>query len=274
MNTTAILSSKAKETSIFYCGQEACEPSHTFGPAVRPHYLIHYIIKGKGIYCENNREHHLSKGDAFLILPWESTVYSADASDPWEYAWFSFDGPEVPDLLKHCGIEENQLILHTSDSSMELCMQELISSFLSPTRNEYLDRSYLYRFFSFFLLKNENELTKPAGYIEKALQYMKHNYAHSIGVQDIADYLHIDRTYLYKLFRQYQNISVQQYLIRYRLGVAARLLRETDATVASVACSCGFTDSPSFSKHFKHHYKITPNAYRSSYKNKTQYILA
>ena len=27
-----------------FCGYEACQPFHSYGPAVRPNYVIHYII--------------------------------------------------------------------------------------------------------------------------------------------------------------------------------------------------------------------------------------
>lgn len=33
--------------SIYFCGHEHCQPGHSFGPAVRPHYLIHVVLSGK-----------------------------------------------------------------------------------------------------------------------------------------------------------------------------------------------------------------------------------
>ena len=36
--------------SVYFCGQEDCGPGHSFGPAMRPHYLLHVISRGKGIY--------------------------------------------------------------------------------------------------------------------------------------------------------------------------------------------------------------------------------
>ena len=35
---------------VYYCGREDCEKGHFFGPAVRSHQLIHFVLKGKGIY--------------------------------------------------------------------------------------------------------------------------------------------------------------------------------------------------------------------------------
>ena len=36
--------------SIYFCGHEHCQPGHSFGPTVRPHYLIHVVLSGKGIF--------------------------------------------------------------------------------------------------------------------------------------------------------------------------------------------------------------------------------
>ena len=63
---------------LYYSGSESCAPGHFFGPAVRTHYLIHFIRSGKGRYMRGNSEYALKKGDAFLILPGETTKYMAD----------------------------------------------------------------------------------------------------------------------------------------------------------------------------------------------------
>ena len=77
---------------IYFCGREQCAAGHSFGPAVRPHYLIHFILSGKGRYHVNGDAYHLQAGDAFLIYPGETTVYEADEKNPWEYAWIGFGG--------------------------------------------------------------------------------------------------------------------------------------------------------------------------------------
>ena len=32
------------------CGREACAPGHTFGPAVREYHLLHYVVRGTGVF--------------------------------------------------------------------------------------------------------------------------------------------------------------------------------------------------------------------------------
>ena len=53
--------------SIYFCGHEHCQPGHSFGPAVRPHYLIHVVLSGKGIFKHQGHTYSLKSGDSFLI---------------------------------------------------------------------------------------------------------------------------------------------------------------------------------------------------------------
>ena len=41
---------KFSDLYLCFCGYEACQPFHSYGPAVRPNYVIHYIISGKGTF--------------------------------------------------------------------------------------------------------------------------------------------------------------------------------------------------------------------------------
>ena len=85
MNQTSINDNKISITNpiiLYYCGREQCKPSHTFGPAIRPHYLFHYILQGKGKYYVNGSTYKLKAGEGFLITPGVTTVYSADKISP------------------------------------------------------------------------------------------------------------------------------------------------------------------------------------------------
>ena len=80
------------ELSIFNCGLQSCERGYTWGPGVRDHYLIHYVVDGKGTYTVNNTVYELRAGDIFLAKPSQLITYSADKEEPWEYYWVGFNG--------------------------------------------------------------------------------------------------------------------------------------------------------------------------------------
>jgi AraC family transcriptional regulator of arabinose operon len=88
-------------------------------------------------------------------------------------------------------------------------------------------------------------------YIDYALAYMHNAYQSKITVNDIADYIHIDRTYLFQLFKKELNLSPQQYLIQFRIKKATQLLLETQESIKSIALAVGYSDYSLFCRTFK-----------------------
>ena len=121
---------------MYYCGSESCTPGHAFGPAVRPHYLIHFIRQGKGIYQRSDQVYHLSRGDAFLILPGETTKYMADRQDPWSYTWIAFDGSQAEALLNCCGLLSGNPVYRSPDENARIRLLTLTDQFQQCFRDE------------------------------------------------------------------------------------------------------------------------------------------
>ena len=62
-----------RDLYLCFCGIHDCEPSHSFGPAIRPNYLLHFVIKGKGNYYLNDNCYDIRKY-AEENLSWESQM--------------------------------------------------------------------------------------------------------------------------------------------------------------------------------------------------------
>jgi AraC-like DNA-binding protein len=101
-------------------------------------------------------------------------------------------------------------------------------------------------------------------YVEQAKDYISTNYSYPITVEDVASYVGISRSYLFRSFQAIQNQSPKEYLIEYRLKRARHLLRETSLSIASIAYSVGFENNLYFSKAFKSKMKMTPSEYRKN----------
>ena len=93
-NTTAL--------RIYYCGREQCAPGHFWGPAIRPHYLLHVVLHGKGEFFYQEKKYELSAGDAFLIEPMQTHYYQIPGNmpglDSTEAAWKRFSPPQFSNL--------------------------------------------------------------------------------------------------------------------------------------------------------------------------------
>ena len=59
-------------------GCSRTEGLHSFGPASKPHYLIHYVLSGRGLFRFHDKEYRLEAGYGFLIQPNELAFYQSD----------------------------------------------------------------------------------------------------------------------------------------------------------------------------------------------------
>ena len=127
--------------SIYFCDSQDCAPGHSYGPAVRPHYLLHIIRSGKGCFHHNNIVYHLQAGDAFLISPLESTFYQADETKPWRYSWIGFDGSAVKSLLSTTCFAQSCIfsctLLPQRQTAYFACLNRLLSSWQQEGPTSY-----------------------------------------------------------------------------------------------------------------------------------------
>ena len=99
-------------------------------------------------------------------------------------------------------------------------------------------------------------------YVKKAVSFIQSNYCNPIKVTDVADYVCINRSYLYTLFQNYLGMSPQQFLSTFRITKARELLDSTTYPIESIALSCGYNDALVFTKAFRAMKGMSPSEYR------------
>ena len=258
---------KFSDLYLCFCGYARCLPLHSFGPAVRPNYILHYIIKGKGRFTVGNEEYRLRGGQGFLIEPEVLTFYEADKEDPWTYVWIGFSGERAGEYLRDLGLGSGHPVYQcSSGEKLEKIVQTMLENKNYTVANEYLLEGLLYQFFSVLAENIEiGEGRKEQDdnlYIRKAVEYIQNHYSYPVQVGEIADYVGINRSYLCTLFKEHLHLSPKEYLTSFRITRAAQLLEITELSIESVAMSCGYQDALGFSKIFKARMGVTPSAYR------------
>ena len=250
------------------CGLSKTEPLHSFGPAVKPFYLIHYVLQGKGRFISGEKEYRLTKGYGFLITPDKLAFYEADKEDPWTYVWVGFSGIEIEESIKKMGFSEAHPIFYSDKSDK---IYEIIQDMLEHNTSSFSDKLRRNGDLGLFLSLLCGEDLKEAWekedkgnvYVQRAVDFVRMNYCNPIKVKDIADYVSINRSYLYSLFEKYLHISPQEFLTLYRLTKSLELLHSTDYTIESIALSTGYTDVYVYTKAFKREKNMSPSAYRN-----------
>lgn len=268
------LSAWNSSVNLRQVGLDKPYPGYQYGPAIRDYYLIHVITKGRGVYNARGTKYALKKGDAFLIHPNEVTMYTADLEDPWEYSFFSFSGAMAEDLLPMMGFTGDRLVLPCAVDEIAELITDCISRIDSATPIDRLvSLEHLFRIVTAFSRNNPQIFTDEMQvnqYIRKAIAYIELNYANNITVNDLAKALAIDRSYLYRVFKNGTGMSPKEYLSTYRLNVARSLLEETNHSIAQVALSAGFFSFSAFYRSFVQKYGQSPREFQNASRNKKE----
>ena len=241
-----------KDLNPILAGEESCKPGHSFGPFMRWYTLIHYVVKGCGIFCARGQTFHVHAGEAFLILPGEVTTYTADMDDPWHYQWIGFTGE-----LSAAFAELPAVFQVPAD-----IFPRIVQAASAQQGAEYLVSSVLFRLYA--------EMFMPAGgsnrHVQKVESFIQARYMENISVELIAHQMNLDRRYLTRLFKAKTGKTIQEYLIEVRLKQACDYLRQ-GFSVNHTASLCGYEDVSNFSRMFKKRYGLSPQHWQNKAKS-------
>jgi YesN/AraC family two-component response regulator len=263
------ITKQTNDLYLVHCGQQQCPPGYTYDHKTPNEYHLHFVLNGKGILIINNKTYHIKKNDIFLIPKGYPVQYFADDKEPWEYVWVTFDGNMSENYLNHVHLDADNPVI-TSTIAVTIYIP-FIYSILDTNKLTYANEirrvGYLYEILS-TLIEAQNAQSEQYDYssetyVDYALQYIKTNYR-DIKVNDIANYIGINRSYLTAIFKKKLDVSPQKYLVSYRLQKAAKLLKSTDMSITEIASEVGYVDSISFSKMFKQEYNMSPKTFREA----------
>ena len=263
--------------SVYNVGYQKCEPGYQWGPGIRDHYCIHYIISGSGYYTSGRMSRRLSRGDTFILYPGEEVRYYADREEPWEYGWAGFMGADAASIIRNTSFtKEKPYILRGKIPEEKI--RDGLERIYQVKGNTYVAAvamaGALYSFLAVFMHYGEKENPEKEiqiTYVEKAEKYIETNYSYPVTVEDVAVYVGISRSHLFRSFQTYLRKSPKEYLSEYRIKQACHLLRETDLSVSAIAYSVGFENNLYFSKAFRKQKGVSPSEYRKDRKTQQSF---
>ncbi len=258
---------KSIELMVYTSGHEKCRPLHSYGPAVRSSFMFHYIHSGKGTYHVRDQVYHLKAGDMFLMIPGERIFYQADADDPWEYSWIGLQGIKAEECVRRSRIYQDLVCSVTPDSQIVQIFSRLQNA--AELRNADLlfnacAWEFVYQLSTSTGIEEKQTPLSADEYTEMVLSYVEQNFERPISVQEIADHLALDRSYVHRIFKKRMNMSVKEYILSLRMANACSYLIHTDLSISDIARSVGYDDVLYFSRLFRKKKGLSPSEYRQS----------
>lgn len=267
--------------------------AYQFGSKDRIHYPTvqsRVLLWCKSGYGEVrvNGQHYALAVDRFLVLPWEHAItYQADAKEPFLVAAihliphhsYSHDVvfqvahfPESPlyglpwrrDRLLGLGSGVHHGVI-SWNGGLGYLAEYILHVFMRGNPSEWQAR-YLAR----LLIEEVHVALGPSGQtaprlpvaLQQIMQYVRDHRQQALRLKELADFSGKSSSTVTRLFQRHLNCTPNQWIQRYRMEQARRLLRSSRMPVAEVGRAVGIGDQYYFSKLFKKMIGQSPLVYR------------
>lgn len=255
-------------------------------PRVRDHYLLHFVISGSGCLHLQNASYPVNANECFLIYPNELSSYHSIDGGTWGYYWIGIAGEFAKELIARAGFQSDRQVMHFTNLAVFDTLKQLVDTAMLYQNDLYglelTSNSLIYQLFAIlYAEKKEERLSFHAPIVEDnsalfglgsssrqwvsaVITLIQDNYGENLRVDNIADTLHLNRSYLSALFKQETGISIKQYLSSYRIEAAKNKLLKTGRSITEISYQCGFKDPLYFSRIFKEKVGCSPSEFRQS----------
>lgn len=93
-------------------------------------------------------------------------------------------------------------------------------------------------------------------------QYIRNHLAHKLTLQEIADYVHMNPSYMSSMYHNATGTTISNFIQQERVAQAAYLFSISDMGISKAAAAVGINDANYFTKIFKKQTGYTPRDYR------------
>ncbi len=242
-----------------------------------------YIKKGSGIVTVNFEEYEVNAGSIILIIPGQLHSIRQLDNCTMEYENIIFH----PDILISKTVDScnTDFLLPLLSGKIEVptiykpetAFYDKIVSCIDandkiretfPQGYPLFLKGQLFILFYFLIEKcsitaaQEQKNKREYKHLKLILKYIENNYMYKITIADIAQKVQFSQSHFMKYFKKNMGTSFVDYLNDYRLTMAARLLRSSEASVLAISQEVGFENLSHFNRMFKKKYNMTPSAYR------------
>ncbi len=245
-------------------------------------FEINYILSGCAEFICGDEKFISGEGDIIIIPPnmlhsiypyennkqlYDTVVFSTDMLGASENSRCAAECIR-PLVSGAFGVNSRITRSHQYYGELKTSAENIFSCAKGNTPQlDMLLKSELLRFF--WLLENSGDIyrknnseTYRNDIIRPAIEYISENFRENITIEQLAETVHLSKSYFMCRFKQSAGIGAIEYISQLRIKNACELLSKTKKTAAEIAFDCGFRNLSNFNRQFKKIVGCTPNEYR------------
>ncbi|MCI8630699.1 MAG: helix-turn-helix transcriptional regulator [Firmicutes bacterium] len=245
---------------------------------------IIYVLEGSITLKSGGYVYKLSNGDVFIVNSNEIHSIEGGAENNMVMCahinrdYFMRYYPELENRAFFIGAK----VQHSAETeilreSINRCMLEIMEKGRhykeKVVETAHNTVAHMLSSFSYALAEDEQQekggskiLTRR---LARIMNYICGNYNRKLTLQEIAEHEDLSIYYLSHIIKEYTTMSFQDFLNYLRAYESVALLKNTNKKVSVISEEMGFSAVRYYIKHFEISYGITPQEYRSRYKEGT-----
>jgi len=253
-------------------------------PHVHDCLELGYCLDGAGVFTVEGKVMPFAAGDAVLINHRELHQMVSLSGTVCRWRFCNLDPvrllagavPASDDCLDTgplCGEHFHNILANSHEDGLSGIVREIVAEMLAK-REGYQD---LVRALVWSLLvklrrqvggREDDDAAARAESrrsllrVEPALRFIARNYARRIAVTSLARRCGLSPSRFRGVFRDACGLPPAEYLVHFRMKVAATLLCHTDTSILAIANASGYPTVSNFNRHFRGHFGCAPRQYR------------
>lgn len=252
---------------VFSCGIFVEGKNHSWTRKNLPEGVLIYCVNGRGIYRRSGREWEVQRGDLLYCPPLSEHSYRADSKRPWTICWMHISGEALPEYESILGLREEPPVRSIGvHEPLIQAFQTLIRQFkpdYDDARRLVIQTNAQHILGTVAALpKNIGALPAQGREIQTALDWMDESLHRPFDLMECAKRTGYSPDYFTRLFKLATGTSPVRYFIEHKMHRARTLLGLSGQSIKSIAAQLGYDDALYFSRVFKKHQGVSPQAYR------------
>ena len=256
---------ETREVVRFYiCGTTLPDKTYHINRPQSRIYCIEYVEQGKGIVHINSDTFFPCAGDSYFLHIGKDHNYYSNAQDPWKKHFINLSGKLVDSLVDSYGLSD---VSFFSGLNLEKELKSIIE-IVKKGKESTIKTDYTADliaivssiFFKMYTHKRNAEGAHNIGAVMK--DFLNKQCTEEFNIDLLCKHIARSKSQTIKMFKQYFGITPYQYFLDKKIGLAKKLLENTNLSIADIAKRLCFSSQFSFSNTFKKKTNMSPTTYR------------
>lgn len=257
-----------RQVCVAGAGRERCLPDYVIERDDFPCFILEFVAGGRGTLILRGETFRLLPGHIFLYGPGTPITIRNDPEAPMLKYFIEFFGGD-PKKLFHSGIITPGQVRRITeiDQFAGLCEQLIDTGRKNFPQSQAICTAYL----NLILIKTTQAVshgpqsaTLLLDHMDRCRNYIEKNFAEIHDLETVSRAVHLDRSYICRLFKQFEMPSPHRYLTACRMNRAVELLLASNLSIKAVAANVGYADPLHFSRNFHRQFDCSPRDFRTT----------